>query len=82
MTKVIRVLGYVFLSIGGLIIVIGYIGVFISDGFGAVMDLMNPFNVANFIMTILALAPGLLLMMWANKREEEKTPIVVSSLEN
>ena len=75
MTKIIRILSYIFLGIGFLIILAGYIGVFMSEGFSGVQRLLNPLNVANFVMTLLMLTPGGLLYYWAerrNKRDFEK----------
>jgi hypothetical protein len=68
MTKVIRILGYVLLAAGVGLILIGILGTWMSRGFGAVQDLLSPFNIINWITMILTLAPGFLLLMWADRR--------------
>ena len=50
-----------------ILILVGYIGVFIGEGFGGLVRLLNPFNSANTIMVILVLVPGVVLMSLAKK---------------
>ena len=38
----------------------GHIGVIIGQGWGAYADMMSPFNVANYIMTVIAFIPAML----------------------
>ena len=68
MTNVIRILGYVLLAAGVGLILMGILGTWMSRGFGAVQDLLSPFNISNWITMILTLAPGFLLLMWADRR--------------
>ena len=68
MTKVIRILGYILLAAGVGLILMGILGTWMSRGFGAVQDLLSPFNIINWIAMILTLAPGSLLLMWADRR--------------
>ncbi len=70
--KIIRGLGYVWVVLASLFIFSGIIGTFMSEGFAGVMDLLSPFNVTNYLITIITLAPGLYLLVWADKLQERK----------
>lgn len=64
MARIITILGYLLLVVGVGFILIGWAGVLMTDGFLALLEMLNPFNVVNFIAQILTLAPGLLLIYW------------------
>lgn len=66
MAKVVTVLGWVLLAGGIGLVLIGYGGVAMTQGVWAAIQLANPFNIANFILTVIALAPGLLLLKWGS----------------
>ena len=67
MAKIVIILGYALLCVGVGIILVGWAGVFMRDGLWALLEMLNPFNVVNFIMQVLTLAPGLLLLAWGEK---------------
>lgn len=62
-----KVLGYVWLVLAGLLILVGIVGVWMKEGFSGVQDLLSPFNVANYVVTIITLAPGIGLLMLSDK---------------
>ena len=62
-----KVLGYIWLVLAGLLILAGTIGVWMKEGFSGVQDLLSPFNVANYIVMAITLAPGIGLLMLSNK---------------
>jgi hypothetical protein len=64
--KALRVFGYVWLVLACLLILTGIAGVWMKEGFGGVQELLSPFNLANWFVTILTLAPGIAALMWAN----------------
>ena len=59
--------GYVWLAVAGLLILAGIAGTWMTGGFSAVQKLLSPFNVVNFIVTMITLAPGLGALVWAEK---------------
>jgi hypothetical protein len=63
--KVLRGFGYVWLAVAGIVISIGIIGVWMKSGFSAVQELLSPFNITNFLLTFLPLAPGIGALIWA-----------------
>ncbi len=69
LSKVCSVLGYVWLTLAGFLILIGIAGVWMKEGFSGVQDLLSPFNIANWLVTIITLAPGIGLLMLAEKLE-------------
>jgi len=42
-----------------------------KDGFSGVQDLLSPFNVANWIVTVVTLAPGIGLLMLSEKLQNK-----------
>lgn len=72
MVVILKVFGYVWLLGAGLLIAAGIIGVWMKEGFSGVQDLLSPFIVVNWIVTIITLAPGLGALMWANKLQEKQ----------
>lgn len=62
-----KILGYIWLVLAGFLILAGIIGVWMKEGFSSVQDLLNPFNLANWIVTIITLAPGIGLLMLSEK---------------
>ena len=52
-----QVLGYLWLAVAGVVIVMGIIGVGIKGGFSAVQKLLSPFNVSNLVVTLITLSP-------------------------
>jgi hypothetical protein len=65
--KALRIFGYVWLVLAVLLILVGIGGVWIKEGFGGVQELLSPFNLANWFVTVLTLAPGVAALMLADK---------------
>jgi len=61
-----QVLGYLWLAVAGVVIVMGIIGVEIKSGFSVVQKLLSPFNLPNLVVTLIALAPGIGLLIIAD----------------
>ena len=66
-----KVLGYIWLVLAGLLILAGIVGVWMKEGFSGVQDLLSPFNVANYIVTIITLAPGIGLLILSEKLQSK-----------
>ncbi|MCP4374496.1 MAG: hypothetical protein GY797_41300 [Deltaproteobacteria bacterium] len=62
-----KVVGYVWLVLAGLLILAGITGVWMKEGFSGVQTLLNPFNVINYIATVITLAPGIGLLILSEK---------------
>ena len=68
---ILKVFGYVWLTLAGLLIAAGIFGVWLKEGFSGVHYLLSPFNIPNFILTVITLAPGVGALMWADKIREK-----------
>lgn len=64
---VLNVFGYIWLSCAVLLILAGIAGTWMKGGFSAVQDLLSPFNVVNWVLTVVTIAPGLGALAWAEK---------------
>ena len=62
---------YIWLTAAVLLILAGIVGTWMKGGLSAVQDLMSPFNVVNYIVTIITLAPGIGALIWAEKLTEK-----------
>lgn len=72
---VLKVFGYIWLTGAVLLILAGIVGTWMKGGFSAVQDLLSPFNVLNWVITVITLAPGLGALAWAEKlRTKNLTP--------
>ncbi len=57
-----KVLGYVWLAVTGLLILVGIGIVWTKEGFSGVQDLLSPFNVVNYIAMAITLISGIVLL--------------------
>lgn len=62
-----KVFGCIWLTAAAILILVGIAGVWMKGGFSAVQEVLSPFNVVNWIVTAITLAPGLGALMWAEK---------------
>lgn len=62
-----KVIGYIWLVLAGLLILASIIGVWMKEGFSGVQDILSPFNVLNWLVTVATLAPGIGLIMLSEK---------------
>jgi len=65
--KIIGVIGKVYLFLASLFIIVNLVFIFLNEGFGKIQEILSPFNLPNFILTMITLSPGLGLMMWSDK---------------
>lgn len=62
-----KAFAYVWLTAAVLLILVGIAGAWMKGGFGAVQELMSPFNVLNYVVMVLTLAPGIGALAWAER---------------
>ncbi len=62
-----KVFAYMWLTAAVLLILAGITGTWMKGGFSALQELLSPFNVVNWIVTVITLAPGLGALAWAEK---------------
>jgi hypothetical protein len=71
--KFLRIVGKVWCVGAVIVMLFGYGATWYFHGFGAFVEtLPSPFNIANFIATMLALAPGIALIMLGNRIEARR----------
>lgn len=71
MGRVVQIVGWVFLLAGVGVVALGLFGVAMSQGVWAAMQMLSPFNIANFIVTAATLAPGILLIAWGKSLSDK-----------
>ncbi|MFC1665673.1 hypothetical protein ACFL17_08610 [Pseudomonadota bacterium] len=62
-----KVMGYIWLVLASILILVGIAEVWVEDGFSGVQDLLSPFNIAHWVVTLAILAPSLGLLMLSEK---------------
>lgn len=68
-----RIFGYFWLTVAVLLILAGIAGTWMKGGFSAVQELLSPFNVVNWIVTVFTLAPGLGALAWAENLKSKSS---------
>lgn len=72
MARAVTVLGWVFLLGGAGLVLLGLVGIAMTDGIFAALQTLSPLNVVNFITTVITLAPGILLIAWGRNLQEKR----------
>jgi len=72
MAKAVTYLGYLLLAAGIALVVVGLAGIAMKDGIWAALETLSPFNIANFVVTAITLAPGIALITWGQKMRERQ----------
>lgn len=67
MANALNIVGKIWCYSVCLVILISLAMIFYRDGIYAAINILSPFNIANVVVTALALAPGL-LCLWAAKK--------------
>ena len=70
--KVLRGFAKVWVVLASLFIVCNLVLVWYFEGFSKVQEVMSPFNVVNFIVMLITLAPGIAAHMLAERLEAKK----------
>ncbi|TWU27549.1 hypothetical protein Pla144_23260 [Bythopirellula polymerisocia] len=71
-----RVFAYFWLTASLLLILSGIAGIWMKGGLSAIQGLLSPFNIVNWIVTAITLAPGVGALAWADKlsSKDSNTP--------
>jgi hypothetical protein len=70
--KVLRGFAKLWLVLAGLFIVCNLVLAWYFEGFSKVQEIMSPFNVVNFVVVLITLAPGIAAHMLAERLESKK----------
>ena len=68
---ILKSFGYIWLTLASILIFVGIIGVWMKEGFSGLQSLLSPFNVINWILTVLTLAPGIGALVLVSKLQEK-----------
>ena len=77
MAKALRIIGKVYLWLAVAAILAGYASIWYFQGWLRLTEIASPFNVINLIAIVVTLAPGLLVLLWADwldKRRSKSQP--------
>lgn len=72
LVRALRITGIVWLVLASLLILAGTARVWMVDGFGEVLRLLSPFNLTNWIATLVTLAPGAIALFFSEKLKERQ----------
>lgn len=64
-----RVFAYIWVTLAALLVLVGLGGIWMKDGFFAMLAIMSPWNVLNFIVMAITFVPGVGALICANKLE-------------
>lgn len=67
MKKLLKIIANIYLSLFAILWLYCMFNIFQSRGFTGIQETLSPFNIANFIVTIIALSPYLILVIIADK---------------
>jgi hypothetical protein len=67
-----RIFATVWFVLAGALILTGILMIWARDGFGAVQQVLSPFNVLNFIVMFVTLLPGIAARMLADRLAQRK----------
>ena len=71
--KPLRIFGHAWLTLATLLISVGMFGIWLKDRFSGVQEVLSPFNLANWFLTVITVAPGVGALAWAEKTEMKRT---------
>ena len=64
---ILRIVGHILLWGGVALVLVSYGAIWYTDGFGRLVDVVNPWNAWNLIAVAATLAPGALCLFLADK---------------
>jgi len=70
--KALRIFATIWFVLAGTLILTGILMIWARDGFGAVQQVLSPFNVLNFIVMFVTLLPGIAARMLADRLSRRK----------
>jgi len=70
--KALRIFATVWFVLASALILIGILMIWVREGFGAVQQVLSPFNVLNFIVVFVMLLPGIGARLLAERLARRK----------
>jgi len=70
--KLLRGFAYVWFVLAGCFILLNLLSIWYFQGFARLQEIMSPFNVVNFIVTLITLSPGIGAYLLAQKFERQQ----------
>jgi hypothetical protein len=67
MYRWLRIAGNAWITIAVILVFVGYVGIIVFVGWSRFIEIANPFNVINMISIIVVIAPGVGLLMLADR---------------
>jgi len=67
MEKILKVIANIYISLFIIFWLYAMVNIFLSRGFSGVQETLNPFNIANLIVTIIFLSPYFILVLILDK---------------
>lgn len=62
-----KVLGYIWVVLAGILFLVSIVGIWMKEGFSGVQHLLSPFDMKGYFTITLTFAPGIGLLMLAEK---------------
>ena len=73
--KLLRRFAYVWFCLLSGLIFVSCVSIWYTDGFGKVQEIFSPFNVINFVFTIVTASPGIGAYMLAERLDQRKSSL-------
>ena len=67
LAKLCRGLGYMLLVVGGSVVLLGLVGIYMEQGWSGIQEMQSPRNIWYYATIIVLLAPGVWLIMLGDK---------------
>src|SRR5436309_450360 len=80
LASICRVLGKIWLGLGGTVVAVGTVATWYFHGWRAYQDLVSQFNLFNYIAVVIALGPGVLLVVAADELEQGRRKAALKKL--
>jgi hypothetical protein len=77
--KMLKVFGYIWVTLAAILILAGTVSVWMNGGSSAVQELLSPFNIINWVVMVITLAPGIGAFMWAEKLSQKQALLSIPS---
>lgn len=66
-----KIFGVIWVFLALVLIVVSLIFVWMNSGFSEVQKILSPFNLINWLVTVITFAPGVAAIVWAGKLSEK-----------
>lgn len=80
LVKIVRLLAGSWLALAGIVFLLRFAATWYSEGFGALQELLSPYNVRNFVAIIIIFAPGVALFWLAEAIEGRRWSAALGAL--